>query len=107
MAFEPDTLARARELEPAMATILLVGRREGVSPIAAPALAQAFGASGLGLDHRLVDASVLAAARQAGLGVAAWTVNDEAAMRRLIDLGVDTLITDRPDVALALLGRLG
>lgn len=107
MAFEPDTLSRVRELEPAIATILLVGRRGGVSPIAAPALARTFGAYGLGLDHRLIDAPVLAAARRANLHVAAWTVNDEATMRRLIDLGVDTLITDRPDLALGLLGRLG
>lgn len=34
-----------------------------------------------------------------------WTINDEAEMRRLFDLGVDGIITDRPDLALALLGR--
>ena len=105
MAFEPDTLSRVRELEPGIATILLVGRRQTVSPVAAPALARALGAGGLGIDYRLLDATVLAAARQAGVSVAAWTVNEETAMRRLIDLGVDTLITDRPDLALALLGR--
>ena len=105
MAFEPDTLSRVRELEPGIATILLVGRREAVSPTAAPALARAFGAAGLGFDYRLIDAGVLTAARRAGLSVAAWTVNEEATMRRLIDLDVDTIITDRPDRALALLGR--
>jgi len=107
MAFEPDTLSRVRELTPGIATILLVGRRQTVSPVAAPALARAFGAGGLGIDYRLLDAAVIASARQAGVSVAAWTVNEEAAMRRLIDLGVDTIITDRPDVALALLRRRG
>jgi glycerophosphoryl diester phosphodiesterase len=34
-----------------------------------------------------------------------WTINDEAEMRRLFDMGVGALITDRPDLALALLGR--
>ena len=34
-----------------------------------------------------------------------WTINDEASMRRLIDMGVGALITDRPDLALQLLGR--
>jgi glycerophosphoryl diester phosphodiesterase len=32
-------------------------------------------------------------------------VNEETAMRRVIDLGVDVLITDQPDVALRLLHR--
>lgn len=34
-----------------------------------------------------------------------WTINDEAEMRRLFDLGVNGIITDRPDIALRLLGR--
>jgi glycerophosphoryl diester phosphodiesterase len=34
-----------------------------------------------------------------------WTVNDEPEMRRVIGLGVDVLTSDRPDVALRVLGR--
>ncbi|HLR45724.1 MAG TPA: glycerophosphodiester phosphodiesterase family protein, partial [Deinococcales bacterium] len=34
-----------------------------------------------------------------------WTINDEQEMRRLQKLGVTGLITDRPDLALALPGR--
>lgn len=37
-----------------------------------------------------------------GFTVVPWTVNDPARMRELIDFGVDGLITDRPDLALAL-----
>ena len=37
-------------------------------------------------------------AHQAGLLVKPWTVNEPAEMRRLIELGVDGLITDRPDL---------
>ncbi len=40
-----------------------------------------------------------------GVRLDVWTVNEEAEMRRLIDLGVDGIITDRPDLALALLDR--
>jgi hypothetical protein len=34
-----------------------------------------------------------------------WTVNDEAEMRRLVGMGVQAILTDRPDRLLALLGR--
>jgi glycerophosphoryl diester phosphodiesterase len=34
-----------------------------------------------------------------------WTINDPADMQRFIDLGVDGIITDRPDLLLELLGR--
>jgi glycerophosphoryl diester phosphodiesterase len=42
-------------------------------------------------------------AQTAGLEVMPWTVNDPADMTRLIALGVDGLITDRPDLLLDLL----
>jgi glycerophosphoryl diester phosphodiesterase len=44
----------------------------------------------------------IAEAHDLGLRVIPWTVNRRAAMRRLIGWGVDGLITDRPDVAMAL-----
>jgi glycerophosphoryl diester phosphodiesterase len=45
-----------------------------------------------------VDARYLAAAHAHGLAVHAWTVNDEAEMRRLLALGVDGIMTDRADL---------
>jgi len=42
------------------------------------------------------------AARGLGLKVGAWTVYDPAEMRRLIDLGLDAICTDRPDLLAAL-----
>ena len=44
------------------------------------------------IHPRLVDA-----ARRHDLHVHAWTIDDPAEMRRLIDLGVDGLVSDRPD----------
>jgi glycerophosphoryl diester phosphodiesterase len=43
----------------------------------------------------IVTARFLAAAHRAGLPVHVWTVNDPAAMQRLLDLGVDGLMSDR------------
>ena len=39
------------------------------------------------------------AAHRAGIPVKVWTVNGAEDMRRLVKVGVDALITDRPDVA--------
>jgi glycerophosphoryl diester phosphodiesterase len=46
--------------------------------------------------------AAIAEAHDLGLLVVPWTVNRRAAMRRLIGWGVDGLITDRADVALAM-----
>lgn len=40
-----------------------------------------------------------------GLWVDAWTIDDPAEMRMLIDLGVDGIITDRPDLLMEVVGR--
>jgi len=45
------------------------------------------------------------AAHARGVDVHVWTINDEGTMRDLVDMGVDGIITDRPDRALAVLGR--
>lgn len=42
--------------------------------------------------------------QQAGFAVIPWTVNEEPMMQRLIDCGVDGLITDFPDRLLQILG---
>lgn len=45
-----------------------------------------------------VDARYVAAAHGLGLPVHAWTVNERDEMTRLLDLGVDGIMTDRADV---------
>jgi glycerophosphoryl diester phosphodiesterase len=45
----------------------------------------------------------MAEAAALGLRVVVWTVNDPADMARLIDLGVDGIISDRPDILRAVM----
>ena len=40
-----------------------------------------------------------------GLWVDAWTIDDPAEMQILIGIGVDGIITDRPDLLMDVLGR--
>jgi glycerophosphoryl diester phosphodiesterase len=47
---------------------------------------------------RVVSPRFVDDAHRAALGVQVWTVDTEADARRLLDWGVDALITDRPDI---------
>jgi glycerophosphoryl diester phosphodiesterase len=109
MAFDPRTIVRVRELAPRMRTSFLVEsftvERAGVRPEVTIDWARAAGATDVGLEQTLVDERVVAVARAASLALGVWTVNDEAAMRRMLALGVDILTTDRPDVARRLVAR--
>ena len=62
------------------------------------------------LPHRLgvmtvVDAKVVAYFHARGMPVHVWTVDDEREMRELLALGVDGIVTDRPDLLARVLGR--
>ena len=108
-AFQVETIRRLRELEPKARTMLLVARgdveRDRARPAEAVRRARELGATDLGMNHRLIDTDVMSAARAAGIRVAAWTPNEEADIRRMVDLGVDMVMSDRPDLAKRLMGR--
>jgi len=65
-------------------------------------LARDSGVPMLGLRANRLDDTAVAVVRGAGLGVGGWACNDEAAIARALDLGVDVFTTDRPDLALEL-----
>jgi len=107
MAFEAPTWRRVRELRPDVATCALYSARM-LGPTSLAAELEALRSAGvrlIGVEHTAVDAAAVTQARAAGIGLGAWTVNDSAAMKRLIDAGAAILITDQPDVAKTVLGR--
>lgn len=53
----------------------------------------------------IVDRATVATAHRFGLPVHVWTVDDPADMERLLDLGVDGLMSDRPAVLRDVLAR--
>jgi glycerophosphoryl diester phosphodiesterase len=101
-SFNPLALRKAKQAGPEIECALLLApdlpgwmRRE---------LTRRFSrADGLHPEFPMVDTAYLARARKLGLPVRVWTVNEEADMRRMIELGVDAIITDVPDVLKALL----
>ncbi len=53
----------------------------------------------------IITSTLLDPARASNRPVQVWTVNDEDAMRRLLSMDVQGILTDRPSLLLALLGR--
>ena len=105
--------AMRRVLGPGLCTSL--GPREALALRAAPALGR-LARRGLGRCAQVparigwlafVDARYLATAHGLGLQVHVWTVNDRAEMIRLLDLGVDGMMTDAADVLRDLLVERG
>ena len=53
----------------------------------------------------VITPGFVANAHRRGLQIHAWTINDPDEMRMLIDMGVDGIMTDRPDLLLEILGQ--
>ncbi|HZJ91617.1 MAG TPA: glycerophosphodiester phosphodiesterase family protein [Thiopseudomonas sp.] len=67
--------------------------------------AQRYECSLLILKLKLATQERIAKAHLAGLHLSVWTVNEPALMRRLVAYGADSLITDFPGLAIAILGN--
>jgi glycerophosphoryl diester phosphodiesterase len=98
-SFNPIALIQLRWLDPQIALGLLFDqplppflRRAWFSPILQPQAIHPAAA--------LVDADLVAWARQQDCAINVWTVNDADEARGLSALGVDALITDVPDLLL-------
>ncbi|MET0626512.1 MAG: glycerophosphodiester phosphodiesterase [Pyrinomonadaceae bacterium] len=111
-AFAGDTMERFRRECPEVATSASTAEVAGFLALQRSGRAGTYGppmqalqvperAGALGLLSR----EFVAAAHARNLRVHAWTVNAEGDMRRLLDLGVDGIMTDYPDRLLKLLDR--
>jgi glycerophosphoryl diester phosphodiesterase len=100
-SFDPVALRTVRALRPDIPTALVVGVEADLGAALREAVAARHRA--LHPQHALVDRSLVERTRALGLALHVWTVNDADELARLARLGVDGLITDVPDVALAVL----
>lgn len=102
-SFEVPTLAAVRAADPSLAIGLLVGWQ--ADPSAALELAVERRFQALHPFVSQVDAGLVGRAHAAGLAVNVWTVNSPADLRAMVELGVDAVITDQLEEALAAVHR--
>jgi glycerophosphoryl diester phosphodiesterase len=59
-------------------------------------LAAKNGLAGVNLNHKIINRKVMQRANELGLEVLAWTVDEPSEAKRLTDLGVTKITTNRP-----------
>lgn len=111
-SFHPDTMVEFRQSCPEVATS---GTEREIRPYYALNLlfldaaynppADAFQVPEYSGNLHVVTRRFVQGTRKHNVAVHVWTVNETADMERLLDLGVDGIITDRPDRLLEVLGR--
>ncbi|BEP37076.1 glycerophosphodiester phosphodiesterase [Variovorax sp. V59] len=93
-SFQAESLAGAKAVQPGLPRGLLLDTlRDGWL-----AAATGLDCAAVVCNHALWDAATVAQVHGAGMRALSYTVNDEWAARRLIELGTDGIITDRVDL---------
>lgn len=126
-SFDWRTLLAVRRLAPGVATSCLTVQQRWMDNILAgaaepspwlagfalaehgsiPRLAKAAGCGTWSPYFGELDRALVAEAHALGLKVLPWTVNEPAHIRTMLDMGVDGLITDRPDIARRVMAERG
>ncbi|HEY9558682.1 MAG TPA: glycerophosphodiester phosphodiesterase [Acidimicrobiales bacterium] len=102
-SFHLPTIDRVHELAPDLATAWLLGLVSDMGSLIATAAAH--GHVAVHPHHAFVTEEVVRMAHDEGLAVNTWTCDDPDRIRELAALGVDAVVTNVPDVALAALSR--
>lgn len=99
-SFDYRTLKIVEKEAPEIETVYLTEREDSI-----PAKVHAAGAKIWSPDLRAITPQVVAEAKKLGLRVVVWTANEPDEIRRMVDAGVDGIISDYPDRVLDALKR--
>ncbi len=95
-SFDAESLRLVADLRPDLALFQLISRGGPVDEGHLDEIAAY--ADGIAPNAADVDATLVAAAHERCLRIVPYTVDDPAEMTRLLDLGVDGIISNRPDL---------
>jgi len=104
IAAGPDLIRALRDAGSPVRTCPLLGGAYGPDYVA---VGVELGCCALQPGHRTVSAEMVAEAHRRGRRVNVFYADEPAAMTRLIDLGVDGILTNWPERLLRILGRIG
>jgi glycerophosphoryl diester phosphodiesterase len=104
-SFLPPALEATRAAEPRIPGALLISPQSIANWPAMRELALRLGLQAISVFHSDVSEKLAAEARRSGLSLYAWTADEPSDIRRLIDLGVDGIVSNYPDRVLAALNR--
>ncbi len=93
-SFDFRTLEVVQREAPGIRTAYLTSKKKGET---VPRMVHEAGGAIWSPNWRDVDATALAVARQLGVHVICWTVNEPADIARILDMQVDGIISDYPD----------
>ena len=97
-AYQFDRTGHAERVAPARVVRAALGVMRGALPRRIGRMLRAAEADVAVLHHLVLSRPLLARCRALRVPVFAWTVNDPAALQRVLDLGVDGVISDDPRI---------
>jgi glycerophosphoryl diester phosphodiesterase len=127
LSFDWRTLRRLQQLRPNMPTVYVTAQLDVLDNLqiksgresawtagfqyrdhgSIPRMIKAAGGTHWSSFWRELDVAQVREAQSLGLKVLAWTVNERNIMNRMLDMGVDGLVTDRPDLGVQVLRDRG
>lgn len=106
IAFSDNVVKNIRKIEPRICVAWLYSEKlSGTAEQNADRLVELIterateaGTQALDLDHKLLSPKLIKTLKERGFHVWCWTVDDPKRMRELLDWGVESITTNKPDV---------